>query len=69
MSGVILENGTEFSQWDKDLFVDNETTVEEKNAFRRDVGWLPEKQYRYMFPGVIQGKTKRYFRREYSPYG
>jgi len=26
--------------------------------------WLPEKQY--LFPGVIQGKTKHHFRKEYT---
>jgi len=56
-----LENATLFSQWDTGLFVDNETT-DEKHALSTRC-YLPQKEY--MFPGVIQCKTKRYFRREY----
>ena len=47
---------------DTDLFVDNETTEEEKNALSTRC-WLPEKHY--MFADLIQDKKKHYFGREY----
>jgi len=57
---VNFENTTEFSQWYTDLFVDSETTGDQKHALSTGCR-LPEKQY--MYPHVTQGKTKRYFRR------
>jgi len=58
----------DFSQWAAGLFVDNEMSDNEKHALSTRC-WLPEKQLTYMFLEcrriVIQGKTKRCFRREY----
>ena len=56
---VNLENVTEFSQRDMAIFVDIETTDDEKHALSTRC-LLPRKQH--MFPDVVQCKTKRYFR-------